>query len=119
MLTLLGRPADADGRLGAAPWFPIVEPEANPQETFEQNTLGVVHLGESGWRVNRGRYRALLTRHDFYVTVGRADLARHDAASAATSRIVFWSGFASVAVGAGLLYAHGAPGEPSRRPRRA
>jgi len=117
MLALLARPASADGQLGAAPWFPLVDP-ASPQETFEQNTLGVVQVGDGGWRVNRGKYRTLVARHDFFVTVGRTDLARHQAASAATSRILFWSGLAGVGVGVGLLYAHAAEGgfEPSLTP---
>ena len=117
MVALLARPAAADGQLGAAPWFPAVDP-ASPQETLEQNTLGVVEVGDGGWRVNRGKYRALLARHDFFVTVGRTDSARHHAASAATSRILFWSGLAGVGVGIGLLYAHAAEGgfEPSATP---
>ena len=114
---LLGhaRPARADeGRLGPAPWFPMLDPATSPEETYEQNTLGIVHGGED-WRPNRGKYRSLLSRHDFFVTVGRTDLARHQAASAATSRIVFWSGVASVGVGAALVYAHAVRGgfEPS------
>jgi hypothetical protein len=117
VLALLARPAAADGQLGATPWFPLVDP-ASPQETLEQNTLGVVDVGEHGWRVNRGKYRTLLSRHDFFVTVGRTDLARHQTASAATSRILFWSGFAGVGIGIGLLYAHAAEGgaEPSATP---
>jgi hypothetical protein len=117
VLALLARPAAADGQLGAAPWFPAVDP-AGPQETFEHNTLAVVQTGEEGWRANRGKYRTLLTRHDFFVTVGRTDLARHQAASAATSRILFWSGLAGVGVGIGLLYAHVAEGgyDPSATP---
>lgn len=102
--------AEEGGRLGPSPWFPVVDPEAGAQETFDQNTLGIVRVGDEGWRVNRGKYRTLLARHDFFVTVGRTDLARHQATSAATSRIVFWSGFVGVAVGAGLLYAHAAKG---------
>jgi hypothetical protein len=108
---LAARPAAAEGgHLGASPWFPHVDADANPQETYDLNTLGVVRLGEEGWRVNRGKYRSLVSRHDFFVTVGRTDLARHDARSDAISSIVFWSGLASVGVGAVLVYAHGTPG---------
>ena len=117
ILLVAARPALADeSRLGEAPWFPLIDPQA-PQETFELNTLGIVHVGESGWRANRGKYRSLLTRHDFFVTVGRTDLARHQATSAATSQVVFWSGIASVGAGGLLLYAHASEGgfDPSIR----
>lgn len=111
------RPARADdGQQGGSPWFPLVDPEA-PQETFDRNTLGIVRVGESGWRANRGKYRSLLDRHDFFVTVGRLDLARHQASSAATSRVVFWSGIAGMGTGALLFYAHVSEGgfDPSFR----
>jgi hypothetical protein len=113
----LARPVLADdGRPGPGPWFPLIDPEA-PQETLEHNTLGIVRVGESGWRANRGKYRALLDRHDFFVTVGRTDLARHQATSAATSQVMFWSGIAGVATGGLLLYAHASEGgfDPSIR----
>jgi hypothetical protein len=112
MLTGTARRAVAGepGTLGASPWFPLVNGEQDVDDVYQQNTLAIVHIGADGWRANRGKYRSLLTRHDFYVTVGRTDLARHDSASAATSRLFFWSGIAGVAVGALLFYAHVSPG---------
>jgi hypothetical protein len=114
--TLLGaRPAAAQsgetgGQIGEAPWLPVVDPAVGPEETLELNTLDIVRVGEDGWRPNRGKYRSLLSRHDFYVTVGRTDLASRDAGSASTSRWLMWSGYAGVAAGALLLYAHLSPG---------
>jgi len=102
--------AGEPGTLGPSPWVPLVDGEQDAGELYQLNTLAIVRIGDEGWRVNRGKYRKLLTRHDFYVTLGRTDLARHDAASAATSRLLFWSGVAGVAVGALLLYAHVSPG---------
>lgn len=74
-------------------------------------------MGDAAWRANRGKYRSQLSRHDFFVTVGRTDLAEHEGRSAATSRIVYWSGFASAVVGLGLFYAHSSQGgfDPSVR----
>ncbi len=100
----------AIGQLGETPWLPVVDPAVGPQETFELNTLDIVRVGEDGWRPNRGKYRSLLSRHDFYVTLGRTDLAGSDAASATTSRVLMWSGYAGVAVGGLLFYAHLSPG---------
>jgi hypothetical protein len=98
------------GQIGDVPWLPVVDPAVGPQETFELNTLDIVRVGEEGWRPNRGKYRSLLSRHDFYVTLGRTDLASHDAGSATTSRVLMWSGYAGLAVGGLLFYAHLSPG---------
>ena len=108
----VARPAQAaeTGQIGTSPWFPFVASPEAAQETYELNTLGIVRVGDESWRADRGKYRALVSRHDFYVTVGRTDLARHEAASAATSSILFWSGFAVVAAGAIMFYAHASPG---------
>ncbi len=98
------------GQLGASPWFPLVDVEKGAGETYDLNTLDIIRVGEEGWRPNRGKYRSLLSRHDFYVTVGRTDLARRESASAATSNVLFWVGCAGVVVGGLLLYAHVSPG---------
>lgn len=65
---LVARPRTAFAQgteLGPTPWFPIADPEKTPHELFEQNTLGIIRVGEQGWRANRGRYRESLTRRDF------------------------------------------------------
>ena len=102
--------AAEDASVGASPWFPVVDPAVGPQQTFESNTLEIIRVGDEGWRADRGTYRANLTRHDFYVTVGRADLASSQSASLGTSRALWWGGYASVVVGGVLLYAHFSPG---------
>jgi hypothetical protein len=114
----LDRPAAAeDGRLGARPWYPPVEPDKPPEETLDKHTLGIVRVGDNDWRVNRGKYRALMSRRDFYFTVGRGDLATRLEDAQNWSSVLFWSGVAGMAAGVGLLYASSADGglEPSRR----
>jgi hypothetical protein len=111
-------PATAeDGRLGARPWFPAVDPETPPQETLEQHRVGIIRVGDHDWRANRGPYRAQLSRRDFYFTVGRADLATRLDDAQRWSAILFWSGATVTAVGVGLVYAHSADGgiEPELR----
>jgi hypothetical protein len=103
--------AAADGgQLGASPWFPMVDAEKGAAETYDLNTLDIIRVGEDGWRANRGKYRSLLSRHDFYVTVGRTDLARREVSAAATSNALLWLGCAGVAAGGLLIYAHVSPG---------
>jgi hypothetical protein len=119
MIVSAERPAAAeDGRLGAAPWYPLVDPEVGPQETLEQNTLAIVRLGDNGWRVNRGKYRSLVSEYDFYKTVGRGDLAMRIDSAASTARTLFVFGAAGMTVGLMLLYANKVPGgyDPSVRP---
>jgi hypothetical protein len=118
---LVGRPRQAsatEGELGPTPWFPSADPEKTPLELLEQNTLAIIRIGEQGWRANRGRYRASLTRRDFYLTVGRGDLAERQAASNATSRTLTVTGVAGIGIGVLLLYAHFARGglEPGLLP---
>ena len=106
------------GTIGPAPWFPIADPEKTPDELFELNTLGIIRVGEQGWRANRGKYRSSLSRRDFYLTVGRGDLAERQASASSTSRILMVVGFAGIGIGALLFYAHVARGgyEPGVRP---
>ena len=112
MLTATARPAVAaePGTLGVLPGSLWSTGNRTPSRCTSRTRWAIVHVGADGWRANRGKYRSLLTRHDFYVTLGRTDLARHDAASATTSHWLFWSGLAGVAVGALLFYAHVSPG---------
>jgi len=98
------------GQIGDAPWFPFVDVQKGAAETYDLNTLDIIRVGADGWRANRGKYRSGLSRHDFYVTVGRSDLARREASSAATSHALLWFGCAGVVAGGLLLYAHVSPG---------
>ena len=84
-------------------------------ETYDQNTLDIIRVGDEGWRANRGKYRSQLSRHDFYVTVGRTDLARREVSAAATSRALLWFGCAGAVIGGVLVYAHVSPGGASPR----
>jgi hypothetical protein len=111
LVVALQRPASAeDGRLGAEPWYPFLDPEKSPEEVLERNALAIVRIGDEGWRVNRGSYRSLVSRRDFYVTLGRGDLARREAKAEAWSSTLFWSGVVVMSVGTIVLYTHGADG---------
>jgi hypothetical protein len=108
---LTARAALAEDRdIGAQPWFPIIDEAKGPQETFELNTLSVIHIEDEGWRASRGKYRASLSRHDFFVTIGRTDLAAKDRRAAVRSSTLVWVG-AGVAITGGLLtWAYLSPG---------
>jgi hypothetical protein len=93
-----------DAGPGASPWFPVVDPQVGPQKTFELNTLEIIRVGEDGWRADRGMYRASLTRHDFYVMVGRTDLASSMNSATTTSSVLRWTGYGAVAAGGVLFY---------------
>jgi hypothetical protein len=98
------------GQIGESPWFPFVDVQKGAAETYDLNTLDIIRTGDEGWRANRGKYRSGLSRHDFYVTVGRTDLARREVSAAATSHALLWFGCAGVVVGGLLIYAHVSPG---------
>ena len=57
------------------PWFPLIENGASPADVYDSNALSVIHGGEDGWRVDRGKYRAGVARADFFVTVGRPEVS--------------------------------------------
>lgn len=119
VLGLPGRAAaEDDGRLGQAPWFPMIDAEKSAQELVEQNALGIIRVGDQGWRANRGKYRSSLTRVDFYKTIGRVDLARQQSSSNTTSAVLTWTGVVGIGAGALLFYAHVAQGglEPGPLP---
>src|SRR4051794_4253102 len=108
--TLVARAAAAaDDAPGGTPWFPMVDTRG-PDETFELNTLAVIRVGDDNWRVNRGKYRESVTVHDFYVTIGRADLARKDRESATLSTLLTVAGWGAVGAGTLLTFAHLSPG---------
>jgi hypothetical protein len=92
------------GDMNQQPWFPMVDARKGPSETFELNTLEVIHVGEEGWRANRGKYRESLTRHDFFVTIGRPDLAAKDRSASARSSTLTWLGLGAVAAGGVMTF---------------
>jgi hypothetical protein len=104
------RAAHADDDSGGKPWFPMVDPRANPSEIYDLNELEVIHVGSDGWRVNRGKYRESVSRHDFFVTVGRTDLAARESTDRAIGVALVWSGVVAAGLGTWMLYAHFSPG---------
>ena len=102
-------PARADEGTGA-PWFPMVEENATADDVYAAFSLSVVRGGDTVWRVNRGRYRESVARRDFFVTVGRQDLAARETGAAQLSSILTWGGLGVAAGGALFLYAHATPG---------
>lgn len=102
-LAIASRPARAgDDEQRGKPWFPMVEDGASAETVYARYALSVVHEGDAGWRVNRGAYREGVSRKDFFVTVGRADLAASERRRAGLKSGFLWTG-AGLAVGGGLL----------------
>src|SRR6187551_1104418 len=97
-----GRARAADGVQPAKPWLPMVEEGASPDEVYAKYALSVVHAGDEGWRVNRGQYRESVSRKDFFVTVGRPDLAAREGSRSGARSGLIWSGVA-VAVTGGVV----------------
>jgi hypothetical protein len=100
--------AHAEG-LGSSSWFPLVDPAVGAEETFELNTLGIIREGAQ-WRVVRGKYRASVSHHDFFRTVGRPDLDTQDASRRFTHNALLLGGYGVAAVGVGLLFAKAVKG---------
>ena len=96
--------AGADEEQGR-PWFPTVEEGAAPADVYAKYALSVVHVGEDGWRVNRGQYRENVSRQDFFVTVGRADLAARERGRSGLRNGFIWTGAGLAATGGLFLYA--------------
>src|SRR4051794_16524351 len=89
--------------LGDTVWIPLVDPEKGPEETFAQNTLGFIREGEeadANWRISRGKYREAVSRHDFFITVGRPDLARRESSRQSKHTMLLVGGVAGIVAGA-------------------
>jgi hypothetical protein len=78
LVTIPGVARAGDDERTSKPWLPMVEEDASPDEVYGKYALSVVHVGDEGWRVNRGQYRESVSRKDFFVTVGRPDLAARE-----------------------------------------
>ncbi len=94
--------------LGDTVWIPMVDPNKGVEETFELNTLGMIRSGDDGdadWRIFRGKYRESVSRRDFFVTVGRPDLANRESSRRTKRSILLWCGYGAAALGAGMLLA--------------
>ena len=72
-------------------------------ETYELNTFDVIRVSTSVilglghqqyWRPSRGKYREAVTYRDFYLALGRGDLADAYTRRAIVSNALFWGGFA-------------------------
>jgi len=108
-LVLLAAPRSAraanDQQPPGKPWLPMVEEGASPEEVYATYSLSVVHVGENEWRVNRGPYRESVSRSDFFVTVGRPDLAEREQRGNSKQNAFVFTGFALLATGGVVLYA--------------
>jgi len=98
-------PTQAADEPAGKPWLPLIEDGASPDDVYEKHALSVVHVGEAGWRVNRGKYREGVAREDFYVTIGRADLASRERSGEGLRSGLIWGGAAVTLVGGGLMFA--------------
>src|SRR6185369_17471625 len=81
-------------------------PGKGAEETFELNTLGLIRVGGEEWRVFRGKYRSSVNRHDFFVTLGRPDLAAREASRRTAENAFYYGGLGTALVGGALLFAH-------------
>ena len=95
----------ADDEPPGKPWLPMVEEGASPDEVYAKYALSVVHVGDDGWRVNRGQYRESVSRQDFFVTVGRPDLAAREQRGARRQNALIFTGLALLATGGVVLFA--------------
>jgi len=102
----LGPAAVRAAELGDTVWIPMVDPDKGAEATFEQNTLGLIHEGEGAnadWRICRGKYRESVSRHDFFITVGRPDLARRQASRQSKHNWMVLGGVAGIIGGAWVI----------------
>ena len=102
----LGPAAGHAADLGGTVWVPMVDPEKGPEETFELNTLGVIREGDganAGWRISRGKYRESVSRRDFFITVGRPDLARRESSRQSKHTALVLGGLAATVGGVWVL----------------
>jgi hypothetical protein len=97
------RPAAAHAAdLGDNVWIPMVDPAKGAEETLELNALGIIREGEDAkadWRVFRGKYRSSVSRHDFFITVGRPDLDRRESSRQSKHTSMVVGGVAAIIVG--------------------
>jgi len=94
--------------LGDTVWIPMVDPEKGAEETFELNTLGLIREGDDGdaeWRIYRGKYRESVSRHDFFITVGRPDLAKRESTRQSRHSLFVVGGIAAIIAGGWLTFA--------------
>ena len=105
MIIAPGRARAGDDQQPAKPWLPMVEEDASPDEVYAKYALSVVHIGEGGWRVNRGQYREGVSRKDFFVTVGRPDLAAREQSRNGLRSGLIWSGMAVGFTGGAIMFA--------------
>jgi hypothetical protein len=87
------------------PWMPMVEDGVEPEEIYAKYALSVVHVGDDEWRINRGQYRESVSRKDFFITVGRADLAAREGSRNGTRNGLIWSGVCVALTGSVLMLA--------------
>ena len=88
--------------LGDTVWLPMVDPAKGAEATFESNTLGIIKVGDgddADWRIFRGKYRESVSRHDFFVTVGRPDLASRQSSRQAKRNTLLVGGVGAMIVG--------------------
>jgi hypothetical protein len=102
----LGPAAGHAAELGGTVWVPMVDPEKGPEETLELNTLGVIREGDGAnadWRIYRGKYRESVSRHDFFIAVGRPDLAQRDSSRQSKHTALVVGGLAATVAGVWVL----------------
>jgi hypothetical protein len=104
-LAVTARTARAAEDDAGRPWFPPVGEGVAPLNVYDDNALSIVHGGDDGWHINRGRYLTGLSRTDFFVTVGRADLASRERSSQSTRTTLIWTGGATLLIGTLVFYA--------------
>jgi len=86
----------------------MVDPEKGAEETFALNTLGLIREGDDGdaeWRIYRGKYRESVSRHDFFITVGRPDLAQRDSTRRSRHSLFVVGGIAAIVAGGWMFFA--------------
>ena len=102
----LGPAGTHAAELGDTVWIPLVDPEKGAEETFAVNTLGIIREGDGAdadWRISRGKFRESVSRHDFFITVGRPDLARRESSRQSKHTMLVVAGVAGIIVGAGVV----------------
>jgi hypothetical protein len=91
----------------------MVDPEKGAEETFALNTLGLIREGDDGdaeWRIVRGKYRDSVSRHDFFITVGRPDLAKRESSRRSRQTLLVVGGLGAILAGSWVLFATASEG---------
>jgi hypothetical protein len=87
----------------------MVDPAKGAEETLALNALGIIREGDASderdedWRIFRGKYRDSVSRHDFFVTVGRPDLDRRQSSRQGRHSAFVVGGVGGIIVGAWLV----------------